>query len=312
MHVCTAAQYVVVVVLQRTASELRLCRRNRTNHPPPARAMLSSFARSLSSVAATAVAQARVTLSPESVTELASAEDVPADGQVCIHHTRDKAVTPGSAHRQHAERADSASTACDEAVDDALLTLTEPTSGASPNLGRDGQPNPGVARTIPFPTTPDALFPRVAMSACLLGHEVRYNKGHCHARQLVQELKSVFELVPVCPEMDIGMGAPRPTLRLVGDGRPLARDMDMEDMFGAVRLYCPDEDADYTATMVSYAQAKVADLRNYGVDGFILKKDSPTCGLDRVKLYQDRRENAPGRSLYTSPGHCVTNGPNCR
>ena len=161
-------------------------------------------------------------------------------------------------------------------------------------------PAGGFKRSIPFPEVDAATGskPRVAMSACLLGHEVRYNKGHCHARAMTTLLGSVFQFVPVCPEMDIGLGTPRPTLRLVGDGRPIDRNTDMEDLGKHVRLFCPDTNTDFTDTMTAYAAAKVDDLQSFGCDGFVLKKDSPSCGLDRVKIYKNREPNAPGRSMY--------------
>lgn len=158
------------------------------------------------------------------------------------------------------------------------------------------------ARSLPYPDVkPDEA--RIAMSACLLGHKVRYNEGHCMARSIVDSFGQVFKFVPVCPEVDIGLGTPRPTLRLVLNGKgsnaKLSKDMtDVEDLAEQVELWCPEKGEDYTERMYSYTKAKVLDLKGFGIDGFILKRDSPSCGLDRVKLYESKKELARGMKAY--------------
>ena len=162
---------------------------------------------------------------------------------------------------------------------------------------------------VPLPA-PVPNKPRLAFSACLLGHEVRYNKGHCKAKALVDLFTPIFQLVPVCPEMDIGLGAPRPTLRLVMHGKPetvesaplqkihqaegsdkrltmemVAKLTDLEEIGKFARLYCPDNGEDLTDKMAAYGKMKAEELRGYGVDGFVLKKDSPSCGVARVPMY---------------------------
>lgn len=124
---------------------------------------------------------------------------------------------------------------------------------------------------------------RLGISACLLGQPVRYDGKHKRDAFLVDTLGALVEYGPVCPEVEVGMGVPRPTLRLVGhDGGPrLVRDASGED---------------WTDRMIAWAGARVEALAALDLDGFILKKGSPSCGLERVKLYQ------PGVAVPRSEG----------
>ena len=156
-----------------------------------------------------------------------------------------------------------------------------------------------VARTLPYPDV-DTKAAKLGMSACLMGEEVRYNGGHCRARSIMEGMRDAFTFVPVCPEIDIGLGVPRPTLRLVA-GVKLSKDTDLEDIHKSVQLWCPEKGQDLTEAMDTYTALKVAELRSFGIDGFILKRDSPSCGLDRVKLYEGKKEMAACRSQTTRP-----------
>jgi uncharacterized protein YbbK (DUF523 family)/uncharacterized protein YbgA (DUF1722 family) len=137
-------------------------------------------------------------------------------------------------------------------------------------------------------TEPEAAArPRIGVSACLLGAEVRYDGGHKRDPWIVA-LREHADVVPVCPEMELGLGAPRETMRLV-------RERD-----GLVRLRMPKSGRDLTDEMQAYATGKAAALAGAALDGFILKKDSPSCGLERVRLY-DERTGIPtkeGRGLF--------------
>jgi uncharacterized protein YbgA (DUF1722 family)/uncharacterized protein YbbK (DUF523 family) len=113
---------------------------------------------------------------------------------------------------------------------------------------------------------------RVGISSCLLGEEVRFDGGHKRDAFLVGTLGRYVEWVPVCPEVEVGMGTPREPIRLVRDGH-------------AVRLLGVRSGDDWTARMERYARARVAALAPLGLAGYILKKDSPSCGLTRVKVY---------------------------
>lgn len=113
---------------------------------------------------------------------------------------------------------------------------------------------------------------RIGVSSCLLGNEVRYDGGHKHDRYLTGVLDSWVEWSPVCPEIEVGMGVPRPTIRLERDG-----DGD--------RLIEPDAGTDYTGSMARYAKRRVRELAREGLDGFVLKRGSPSCGMERVKVW---------------------------
>lgn len=107
---------------------------------------------------------------------------------------------------------------------------------------------------------------RIAVSACLLGETVRYDGGHRHDRYLTGILARFCELVPVCPEVEVGLSVPRPVLRLVREG-------------DEVRVIMPETGRDLTRRMRSYAEDRVAELIEKDVSGCILKSKSPSCGL---------------------------------
>ncbi|HUU21274.1 MAG TPA: DUF523 and DUF1722 domain-containing protein, partial [Phycisphaerae bacterium] len=113
---------------------------------------------------------------------------------------------------------------------------------------------------------------RIGISSCLLGQKVRFDGGHKHDRYLTDTLGQYFEWVPVCPEVEIGLGIPRPTIRLQRHGAD-------------VRLVMPKEDRDLTAAMRKYAKRRVAELAGEDLSGYILKKSSPSCGMERVRIY---------------------------
>ena len=113
---------------------------------------------------------------------------------------------------------------------------------------------------------------RLGVSACLLGERVRYDGGHKRDVFLADTLGSFVEWVPVCPEVEIGLGVPRPTLRLVGDE-------------AAPRLVVEKTGEDLSRRMRSWAEARVTELERLGLDGYVLKRGSPSCGLFRVRFY---------------------------
>jgi uncharacterized protein YbgA (DUF1722 family)/uncharacterized protein YbbK (DUF523 family) len=113
---------------------------------------------------------------------------------------------------------------------------------------------------------------RIGISACLLGEKVRFDGGHKHDRYLTQTLGHYFEWVPVCPEVELGLGTPRETMRL-------------EQAEGRVRLVMPKSGRDLTDAMREYATARVEQLKKENLTGYILKSDSPSCGLMRVRVY---------------------------
>jgi uncharacterized protein YbgA (DUF1722 family)/uncharacterized protein YbbK (DUF523 family) len=114
---------------------------------------------------------------------------------------------------------------------------------------------------------------RVGVSACLVGEKVRFDGGHKRDPFLTEVLGRWVEWVPVCPEVELGLGVPRETLRLEGDP-------------AAPRLVAKGG-ADRTAAMRRLAARRVATLRRMSLVGYVLKKDSPSCGMERVRVYGD-------------------------
>ena len=123
--------------------------------------------------------------------------------------------------------------------------------------------------------------PLVAASACLLGSPVRYNGDACEFRPLSRRWSEHLRLLPVCPEVGIGLGTPRPTIRL-SKGE------------NGVRLIEPRSGKDLTDAMVAWATRTADDLAGLGVNGLVLKKDSPSCGVERVKVHP-AKEGRPQR-----------------
>ncbi len=113
---------------------------------------------------------------------------------------------------------------------------------------------------------------RLGISSCLLGHEVRYDGGHKWDRYLVEELGPQVEWVPVCPEVEIELGIPRPTIQLEGNSTN-------------PRLIMPSTGDDLTKTMNTYALEKIRKLQSLRLDGFVFKSKSPSCGMEHVKVF---------------------------
>lgn len=142
----------------------------------------------------------------------------------------------------------------------------------------DNQTSPEVAATDPI---------RVGLSACLAGDEVRFNGGHSHQRYLTETLGQFFEYVKVCPEIEAGMGVPRPTVRLVEFG-------------DKIRVLDPKNGVDWTAAMEEHAIKRAAIVDEVELSGFVLKSKSPSCGVERVKVFNDKTEmpRYDGRGIF--------------
>lgn len=126
-----------------------------------------------------------------------------------------------------------------------------------------------------MPTSPSR--PKLGISACLLGANVRYNGGHKASRLCLEDFARHFDFVPLCPEVAIGLGVPRPTLRLVGEAtqpRAVASAVDSRDAT-----------LDHSAALRRYGAEQAGQLSELG--GFIFMQKSPSCGLHRVKLYAE-------------------------
>ena len=115
--------------------------------------------------------------------------------------------------------------------------------------------------------------PRLGISACLLGDEVRFDGGHKRDPFLVEVLSPHVCWVRVCPEVEVGMGTPRETLRLERrDGR-------------AIRMVTTRTGIDHTGAMSAWARKRLTELEREQLSGYVLKKDSPSCGMERVKVF---------------------------
>ncbi len=129
---------------------------------------------------------------------------------------------------------------------------------------------------------------RLGVSSCLLGDEVRFDGGHKRDRFVTDLLGTFVEWVSVCPEVEAGMGIPRPALRLTGDS-------------DAPRMLEIKSGRDHTEAMKRFSGRRVRALRDLDLCGYILKKDSPSCGMTRVRVYGDKNmPNRKGRGLYAS------------
>ncbi|MCI0916749.1 DUF523 and DUF1722 domain-containing protein [Stutzerimonas stutzeri] len=113
---------------------------------------------------------------------------------------------------------------------------------------------------------------KVGISACLLGEPVRFNGGHKESRLCSETLARHFEFVSVCPEVAIGLGTPRQPIRLVGDP-------DHPRAVGSVHA-----ELDVTDALTAYGQQVATELHD--ICGFVLMQKSPSCGMERVKVYQ--------------------------
>jgi uncharacterized protein YbgA (DUF1722 family)/uncharacterized protein YbbK (DUF523 family) len=116
---------------------------------------------------------------------------------------------------------------------------------------------------------------RMGISSCLLGNAVRYDGGHKHDRFLTETLGQYFEYVSVCPEVDCGMSIPRESMRLEGDPE-------------SPRLMTSRTRIDKTDQMTTWAETRVVELEQENLLGFIFKSDSPSSGMERVKVYNEK------------------------
>jgi uncharacterized protein YbbK (DUF523 family) len=122
--------------------------------------------------------------------------------------------------------------------------------------------------------------PRLGISSCLLGQPVRYDGGHRRDPACLDLLGPLVEWVPVCPEVEVGMPVPRPPIRLSGRSE-------------APRLVAEATGEDWTGRMAALAARRVEELARLGLDGYVTKQDSPSCGLKGVPVHST--EGGPPR-----------------
>jgi uncharacterized protein YbgA (DUF1722 family)/uncharacterized protein YbbK (DUF523 family) len=140
----------------------------------------------------------------------------------------------------------------------------------------------GVA---PVPTDPI----RIGVSACLIGEEVRFDGGHKRNEFIAEVLSRFVEFVPICPEMELGLGVPRETLRL------------LKDESGKIAMVGNQSGIDRTSAMQSWSERRIAGLAREDLSGYVLKKDSPSCGMERVKVYGAAgMPSRDGRGIYAA------------
>jgi uncharacterized protein YbgA (DUF1722 family)/uncharacterized protein YbbK (DUF523 family) len=128
----------------------------------------------------------------------------------------------------------------------------------------------------------------IRISSCLVGQPVRFDGGHKRDRFLTDVMGPFVEWVPVCPEVEAGFGTPRETMRL-------------ERGRHEIRLVTTRTRRDLTDDLAAYADRRVEALVGEDLSGYILKKDSPSCGMDRVKVYgADGTPARTGRGLFAA------------
>ena len=145
---------------------------------------------------------------------------------------------------------------------------------------------PGLISQTAVPPIADDR-PRIGISACLLGDEVRFDGGHKRDAFLTQVLAPHVEFVRVCPEVEVGMGTPREAVRLVrgGDGR--------------IRMVTVRTGVDHTDAMTAWSAGRLRELAGEDLSGYVLKKNSPSCGMVRVKIYgASAGSERGGRGLF--------------
>ncbi len=130
-----------------------------------------------------------------------------------------------------------------------------------------------------------SLMPiRLGISSCLLGEQVRFDGGHKRDTFINEALGRFFEFIPVCPEVAIGLGIPRQPIRLVGNpAAPRA-------------VGVRDPDLDVSDALGNYGMRMGRKLGD--ISGYIFKKGSPSCGMERVKVYQKGQPGKGGTGLY--------------
>ena len=116
---------------------------------------------------------------------------------------------------------------------------------------------------------------KIGVSACLLGEKVRFDGGHKRDRFVTDILGSWVEFIPLCPEVEIGLGTPRPSIRLERHGDEVA-------------LVEPRSGTDHTKNMLRFAARRVSALATMDLCGYILKSKSPSCGMERVQLWNEK------------------------
>lgn len=129
---------------------------------------------------------------------------------------------------------------------------------------------------------------KIGISACLQGQKVRYNGGHKASHLCIEVLSRHFDFIGLCPEQAIGLGTPRQPIRLVGDP------------YNSRAVGTVNSDLDVTDALRACGHRAAEQLRD--ISGYILMQKSPSCGMERVKVYRDNGypANGGGRGLFAT------------
>jgi len=116
---------------------------------------------------------------------------------------------------------------------------------------------------------------KLGISKCLLGENVRFDGGHKLDRFLTETLGQYVDYVPVCPEVECGLPVPRESMHLEGDP-------------DAPRLVTTRTKQDMTERMLGWTRKRVVELEKEELMGFVFKSDSPSSGMERVRVYNEK------------------------
>jgi uncharacterized protein YbgA (DUF1722 family)/uncharacterized protein YbbK (DUF523 family) len=127
---------------------------------------------------------------------------------------------------------------------------------------------------------------RLGISRCLIGDEVRFDGGHKRDNFLTDVFGCYVEWLPVCPEVEAGLGTPREAMRLMGDShRP--------------RLVTIKSGTDHTRAVERMTEKRIQELEELDLSGYVFKKGSPSCGIERVRIYNEHgMPNRNGVGLF--------------
>ena len=128
---------------------------------------------------------------------------------------------------------------------------------------------------------------RIGISACLIGQQVRYDGGHKRADYL-RDLGADIQWVEVCPEVEMGLGTPREPMNLVR-------------RVGSLRMVTAETGIDHTETLRQWAATRLEALAAEDLSGYVLKADSPSCGMEQVATFDDTGPSSrDGRGLFAA------------